>query len=810
MSVFNAKMFRLIGLLFVMMTLAAFNARAALPDAGTAIGTQAVVQYEIDNVQEQSESNIVFTRIAQVYATQIEIVDGIVGKAGETVDIRFAVRNIGNGSDNLKLEMSNTAGNIASFVLMPADDNGAADEADRKNMNMGEVFERNGIARDQLRRFVARIAIPDTAPTGDLKFEIKATNSDNKTEKADVTVKIADSDAFIVRPVANVTLDKNKRTYLEFVVAGGAEVGAGYFELVVAKKSEPETAVDFSVLNDRIVFGNDDIASKATDTKTVDFSVDAIKAKINTSFKMGIEIPNAVLGDDYVMYVKYAAKKDDTPTKSAFMQIGYAHTMAAPTLNVIGNSAASSNEHAVIKSAVSGDQLEYVLTLKNNSSRPERFSLELGQEATAIGAMSLADRNGSAFGATTGSGLPETGLIGQDETITFKLKVALKHGITAETAQKLMLTVKSLTEAKTEAVKQDFLIQTVVAVDKPQVQFLAKQTDTHAVSALNVPGRDDVASFYMVVATPEQSGATQRDYQIAFDSANTSFQRVGDAVTSPASAMMVKVGNNANAGVFLVKTNMRGADTLDIAVTVVDVLSKQSRTETIQLKKAVEIGFVETSYSGNGSPDLDTVLDVNVMNYGGAIDAGEYEIHAPAHGEWKFSFSLNGGEWATALPLPKMASLASQSVKVKIRVPMNVKANAIESLQLALRKTGAETDNATVAVTLSIGKSKLQIEKKFAVVKKGAAGEKRFITESSDEVKHGDTIWYQIVVKNPINAPLAKHVQIIDTLPPHVKFDAAQDAGIQLKGNSVVMEAGEMEAGASKTMEYHVTVELRR
>jgi uncharacterized repeat protein (TIGR01451 family) len=816
MSVLNKNMFRVIALLCVILALASFNAKAALPDAGTAIGTIAVVDYEVDGQTDRSESNLVTTTIAQVYATKIDTFNGAVGKAGEDVDIHFAVRNIGNGSDDVTLAVSALSNPIASFKLLSADSNGVADESNSKAINMGASFSRNGMARDQVHHFVARVSIPAGTAAGDMKFEIAATNKGKSSQKntAQVIVKIVDDKHFIVEPGADAMLDDAQKTVLAFKVKGGTETGSAYFELSVTKKTDPATPVKFKVQDGKIAFNGQNIESSkinATDTKTA-FDVDAVAARINTDFKMQIEIPGAKRGDEYLMHVKYGKSKADTSlTQSRALQIGYTHAMQAPLLAVTANSANAGGDHSVIADAVSGETVDYTLTLKNQSTRPENFSLELSSIAAAIRDMSLVDENGNKFGAASGSGLPETGLIAAGKTITFKLKLALTHGIAADTAeQKLKLTVKSMTEPKTGAVAQDFSIAKVVAVQKPAIAFFADKTTNNAVTALTVPGRDDIAGFYMEIAAPAQSKA-QREYQIRFDMPNTTFQTVkGDTMGSAMPAMAVKLGNGAHAGMFLVKADMRGLASLTATVTVIDVLSGQTETATITLNKEIAIGFAETGYSGKGAADLDTLVTLNVINHGRAIKEGDYVIAADVNAEWNFAFSTNGKDWEKTLLLPKMKPQDKQAVQVKIRVPKGVKAGAIESLKLVLRKTGTKQNEAEAFVTLSIGKSKLLIAKTVAVMKNSAKGPKNFVEKSTQEVEHGDTIWYRVVVTNPVDAPAAKRVTVTDPLPKHTTFGEITTGAAKAKATSdnVTMNIGDMQPGESKTLEYSVVVEL--
>jgi uncharacterized repeat protein (TIGR01451 family) len=815
MSAFKPKLFRLIGLLFVILTLAAFNAKAALPDAGTAIGTVAVVEFEIDGEKDQSVSNIVTTTIAQVFATKIETVAGIVGKAGEEVDVRFSVRNIGNGADDLKLSIADSADNVKTFALMSADANSAADASNRRDMKMGDTFERKSIARDEVRHFIARIVVP-AGTTENMQFVVKASNKGNKEAVENITVHIVDGKAFTVTPGANVTLDKGQ-ALVEFLVKGGTEPGAGYFELIVAKKDAPDTPVKFTVQNQKIVFADQDVASSAitTDgTNVTAFRVSDIAVNTNTSFKMGIQIDDAKLGDEYVMVVKYAKDKSDTLTQSQAMQIAYGHTMLAPELKVIANSANPKASFEIVPSAVSGETVDYTMTLQNKSSRSEGFSLELARlaNADAIDNMWMVDASGDRIGSAGGSGLPETGLIPAGQAVTFHLKVSLKHGIAADIAkQELGLTVKSITHPKTARVEQKFSIDKIERVQKPLIEFFSDMDGKNRVTSLNLPSGDDVASFYMRVATPKQSGAALREYQIRFNSPNTTFERVGSkTAVNPVSSMSARVGNDENAGMFLVKTTMRGVAKLTAMVKVVDVLSNQVEIAAIELTKGISVGFVKTGYTGKGSPDLDTVVTVDVINYGRAVAAGEIEMHAPVDGEWGFSFSVNGKDWQENLPLPKMDVLGKQAVQVKIRVPKGIQSGAIQSVQLALRKLGSDDNEATVFVKLNIGKSKLRIEKTVAVVKNGAAGPKAFSVNSTQDVEHGDTIWYRVVVTNPIDAPVARNVKIIDTLPKHVKFAASAAGADQAEyaDGKVSMGIGDMQPGDSKTMEYSVTVEL--
>lgn len=800
-------MFRMIGLLLVILMLLAANARAALPDAGTAIGTAAVVEFVIDGEADRSISNLVTTTIAQVYANKIEAATALTGRAGEDIDIGFAVRNIGNGADDFKITVSDLSGKVTSFNLFSAE-NGIADEASGKPRNMGAEFTKAGIARGKASELAARVSIP-AGTVGEMKFLISATGKQGKAGSETVTVTIADSKAFIVEPGNDVVLDDNQKAIPEFKVSGGADAGTGYFELMVENKAAPGTPVEFAVANNKIVFDGADVTADATRTGAT-FNIGNVQANFKTSFKTMIEIKGAKRGDVYVMFVKYAAKKGDALTTSKPIQISNAHEMKAPTLKVTGNSANAASKFDVIDSALSGETVHFALKLKNESTRPENFSLELKNMDDAIRSASLVDKYGNAFGAGSGTGLPETGLILPGKEIVFTLKVALKDGVTADGVNQLTLTVKSITEARTAAVEQEFSIGEIAAFALPSIAFHTEQASDKALTSMSVPGRDEVFQYFMTVAMPEGQGEGVRDYEIRFESTDTTFERNDSRTLSPASSMSVKLGAGAKGGLFLVQTHLRREDAVKVNVSVTDVKSGRTQLATLQLKKDAALGFMEPGYSDKGRVGLDTVTTVNIVNHGRAIKAEEYGIHAAESDKWNIAFSIDGKTWHDDLMLPEMTARGKQAIQVKIRVPKGVSPGSVQSLKLALRKKGVQADHASTVVTLAIGNSKLEISKAVAVVKKGESGPNAYAAQSAQTVEDGDTIWYRVVVTNPIDAPAAEHVKIIDPLPPHVKFASAKgNDKLVADGAKVTLEVGKLAPGDSKAMEYSVTVELQ-
>ncbi|MDB5990014.1 MAG: conserved repeat domain protein [Herbaspirillum sp.] len=829
----------LFGLLFILLMLSAFNARAALPDAGTLIGTAATVTFTVGDVQEKSISNVVSTKIAQVYATDIKSLSGTVfAKADTTADMLFAVKNIGNGPDDVTLTAKFPNG-IDSVEMFVADSSGVPDVDTRAEIKAGKAFPLKGIPRDQIKNILVRMKVPKgAAENTDYKFELKAENKGkNKPQTAEGLVQVVAEIPFTVDAGTKVSLNADKEALVAFNVRGRTAVKA-YFEVILAKKSDlSRTALDYKLLKNQISFDRSDLDQSAinvTDNKIM-FTVDATPEQHDTNFKMNIKIPTAEPGDEFVMFVKYG-KADANNTiapegklaTSTELQITNVHAMAKPTLLVINNSIenkeniAGSDALATIAAAFSGDTVSYTLTLKNESTAPENFSLALDYISNqSIRNMTVLDEQGNKFNAASGAGWPETGLIGAGKTIIFKVQVDLAHATIKDAKPEMKLTVRSMTESKTAAVTQNFKISTVNAIANPIVNFFSDEKLTPIENnKLKIGGLDTAAVFYMQVQAPSVSNnANSRDYEIRFDTANTTFQMVdGDQLGAPSSAMPVTF-TNGQAKVFLVKVDMRGKDTLDETATAVDVLGKGKGTASITLIKEQAVRFVKPAYAGNGSPDLDTLLTVDVVNPGSEIFKGDYAIALASVDGWEIAFRQNNDAWKETFALPPMKTGDAQPIQVKITVPKNASAGTIKSLNLVLRKKNG-TDIESTVLTVTIGKSKLLVSKKVVVVDaadSATPASSAFAENGQREIKHGDGIWYQVVVTNPIDAPVAKEVTVTDPIPPYSAFvsnsasanPATGTASDYSKGN-VVLKVDQIQPGDSVTLQYQVKVELEK
>jgi uncharacterized repeat protein (TIGR01451 family) len=828
----------LFSLLFIVLALLAFNARAALPDAGTSIGTKAVVTFSMGGIEGTSTSNLVATTIAHVYATEAVALNAtILAQPKSDADMRFAISNIGNGEDDVVFFMRKFPMGIDEVKVSSVDGNGVP--VNEVTLKQGEEFKLPAMARDQIRNVVVRAAVPLGAKENDdYKFDFEAKNKGKDIVSVTSTVRVVAVVPFDVEAGAPAILDARKEALIAFNV-DGKSASSGYFELIVAKKSDlSRTAVAFDVMNEKISFDNNDIAAGkiAVGKDMTAFVVDTMPVNLRISFKMKIHVPNANIGDEYVMFVKYGAADANKIasvgsqlTTSTEVQISYPHTVARPVLEVTRNSSGNAVP-ATIEDAVSGNTYYYDLTLENKSTKAESFSLELNNaKAKSIRNMTFEDKNGNAFSSPGGSGLPETGLIPVGEKISFRVKVDLVHATPDATKQEIKVIAKSIKE-KTASASAILLITSVKNIDPPAVTFFAdKDLKQKITNVLKVPGRDNFASFYMQVEAPDvDKKNTPREYNIKFNQARTTFQMLtGTTTGSEFKEMKTAIGHGVKAKVFLVKVDMRNHPSVKETATATDVLGQVGGTGSIVMTKQAAVEFAEQGYAANGSADLDTVLTVDVINRGGGIDAGDYEVLAgdnPTAKDWKIAFSTDGSNWQSDLKLDAMIPLASQSLQVKITVPRNADAGISKSLNLVLRKmgqaAGGEKIESTTVVTVAIGKSQLEIVKKLFVVKD--AGNKStgkplpsaFSVSTGDEVEHADSIWYQVTVTNPFDAPVAKNVIITDPLPKHSVFVAgsadAGSAGTPAQaGNNIALTVDEMQPNSTVTMVYRVTIKLK-
>src|SRR5258708_5786325 len=113
-------------LLMIVMAFIARQSNAAIPKAGIPIGTRATITYrDASNVLQKRESDIVLTRIDQVYQVEVMAMrnPAHAGK-GADADIPFQVTNVGNGIDDVTLTVNTFPKNIDNVIFFKADAGG--------------------------------------------------------------------------------------------------------------------------------------------------------------------------------------------------------------------------------------------------------------------------------------------------------------------------------------------------------------------------------------------------------------------------------------------------------------------------------------------------------------------------------------------------------------------------------------------------------------------------------------------------------------------------------------------------------------
>jgi hypothetical protein len=839
----------LVFFLMLVMASVAQQSKAMLPKAGLPIGTKATITYrDADNVQQKRESDVVLTRIDQVY--QVEILamrKPARAESGGNADIPFQVTNVGNGDDDVTLNIGEFPKNINNVTFFNADAGGTPQLGTgvQSSKSNPVPFTLKGIdSSDDRRYFVLRMPLPKSAKKNDaFQATLNVSTKGGASESITADALTIDRNPFSVVPMGTAKLNGKKKAWVQFRVNGGIAPKRGYFQVWAVKSSDVSTPLKFSVDKGASFDGHtlrEDEFNSGDDTLFK--LVHEVGANGRYLIKMPIEVVDAERGDKIVVFVKYgeAERTGINPIsdeagleKSTGFVIKFDHIEGSPELEVVNNSHPGSRDFTRIDQAISGETVDYDLVLHNMSTFADTFVIEEVTEdkGALIAAVTPMDSNGRDAIPIGFRRLPETDVIPANGELKFKISVRLLDGRISNEEQNVQIRIRSVGAKTTDPVAQVLTIGEIVAGGVPTVAFSDTEDISRVTDEIFLTNGDDIGKFYLRIKNPENRkntksvDATTHEYQMQFvesgftiRSYSESEHRCGAAVTRTGS-----VGRDGK--VFCVEADLSGVSRLKSEIVVTDSIRATQATATMTIIKTPDIAFASTGYDSHAGPGDDAALTVRIVNRGGDMTSKKYELWhddtdtASATGKWTTIFSFDEKTWESVLALPKMHSGGAKDVFVKISVPKDMVVNRTWSLTLGLREIDGKVSKATTVITLSLDESGLIVVKEIAIVKSAppancaATSPRRFSKTTDEKVKEGDCIWYRISVTP--SAATVRDVSISDPIPKHSDYAGGAktnqpEATLSTADGKIVTKGIDLESGTSLILTYPVTVNFKK
>lgn len=840
-------------LLMIVMAFIARQSNAAIPKAGIPIGTRATITYrDASNVLQKRESDIVLTRIDQVY--QVDVVamrKPAHAKKGENADIPFQVTNVGNGMDDVTLNVNDFPKNIDNVIFFNADAGGVPQVGTGVKSSVGNPvpFTLKGIdPTDDRRYFVLRMPLPKSAQKNEefnAKLGVKTNGGASKSVIANaITI---DGNPFSVVPVGTAKLNGEKKAWVQFRVNGGITSKRGYFELWAVKNSDISTPLTYQV-GKRASFDGNTLRPDEFDSNDNQLFKIVHEVGANGSYliKMPITVPDAERGDEIVMFAKYG-EADPTGIKPSMGEAGlekstgfvirFDHIEVSPVLEVVNNSrpVPGVKDYTRIEKAVPGETVDYDLVLHNKSTFADTFLIEeLTQgKGDLIAAVTPMDSTGQEAISMGVYGLPETEEIPAKGDLKFKISVRLRDGRTSKNAQNIQFRIKSVGAKTADPIAQILTIDKVISGGNPSVEL----SDTNDMSgsssklSLLVTDGQDTKQFYMRIKNPENADIVPHVYQMGFVKKGFTIRSYSNQSCGAVVTHTGPVGEDGQ--IFCVDADLSGISLLESELIVTDPIRATQASATITLVKSADIAFASTSYDSNGAPGGDAALTIRIVNRGGDMDSKGYELWhdsadtASATTVWPTIFSFDEKSWESSLLLPEMKSGGSKDVFVKITIPEGVVVNRTWSLTLGLRESGNKKNKsiATAVVTLALDENGLIVIKEIAIVKSlspkspanctVSASPGNFAKTTKEKVQDGDCIWYRISVTNPSAAATVRDVTISDPIPQYSSYvDGATtnlpEAIPNFNEGKIVTKGIDLASDKSLILTYPVTVNFKK
>lgn len=844
MSAFSRKLSGLPGMFVLLFMFAVYSSavRAEMPDAQSRIGTQATITFSDDKGEHTKKSDPVYTVVAQVHQVDVRVMNEKTSVVpGENVDIAFALTNTGNGVDDMIITANELPQNVDSVTVFEADEGGRATSEIGQEISAGGKgeFKLAMMKRRELRNFVVRMRAPATLGAGqELRINLVATPSgvtDAAKPFSGSAVTIG-STPFVVTPGKSVTLDSERRAAVAFIVTPGADAVNGYFELFLTKRNDSKP-LKFKVVDDEVHFDGEIV--KKNDTKANNghlffkmiHQVPGNKNSEKVNFNMRIEVPDAVQGDEMLLFVDYSKGKDSTVqpeegvavARSNGLLVSWPHAAADFSLDVIGNSIdTTSNDFSIVANATAGSVVDYEISVENNGSRDDTYAFErLKSEGTLILDVTAIDQNGQDNIRVGTGGLPEIGPLAPHGTAIFKVRVRLLEARVATTPQVVKFSIKSLTAKILPPKEQKLTINTVSVGAPATVIFLAEATDTQKIDGYNLPPGQDEARIYAKITN---SDLAVHQYRIVSNDEITLFPFVDGVCSTVATSVTGMVDKNGK--LFCVNVDMVEQSQLAGEVRFTDIVTNAEKVATILIVKPGAVRFASDSYSAGGAAGLTSDVTVAMINRGGDTNADKYEVwFDTADSEsktknWELKFSLDKKDWFKTLSLPAMDAGVTVPLFIKIEVPPGVNEDEKWPLRVGIREQNAESNISLTIISLSLNVIDLKVVKQVSIQKNAicvaALIPEDFAAASAHKIAAGDCVWYRVTVTNVSTMP-ANQMVIRDPLPKHATYNnsmatvvADDKVGVELQGNNIVTGPTTLAINKKLVLTYPVQVDFNK
>ncbi|MDB5774960.1 MAG: hypothetical protein JWP38_1093, partial [Herbaspirillum sp.] len=513
--------------------------------------------------------------------------------AGEDADIPFQIANIGNGVDDVSVTVKNFPLGVDEVTIYSADAGGVAKPSTgvRTSKYHQNEFVLKGIkpGADKPRYIVLRMPLPATSSIGDeFKIDLVARMKNGESKSFGAAAVVSDKTAFSVTPGRSATLYEDKKTMVSFWVKGGPNATRGYFQIWAVKSSDLSTPLSYEV-GKKVYFGSETLnRDEIDDSEDKLFKIARpVGANRRYMIKLPITIPDAMRGDDILMFVKYGeaeeygvkplAQEGDL-ARSAGLVVRFNHKAVSPKLEVTGNSAGGAGpDFSVVEHAVSGDTVDYALTLYNNSTFPDSFVLEeqTGGKGALIAKVTPMDIDGMQPIAVGASGLPEVGPIEANGKREFKIRIRLRDGRVSRRRQGVQFRFRAVRATGVDEIAKAFSISEVVPGSEPVVQFLSESGATSPIDHLALANGEESARFYMRIGNADTTSDVTRQYRMQFVDDGFTIKSYSDGMCGAAVTSTGTVDKDGK--IFCVDADLNGKSRLQPSLALPDMKSGDSQ-----------------------------------------------------------------------------------------------------------------------------------------------------------------------------------------------------------------------------------------